>query len=74
MSKIDAHSDCGKTDSCSPLCFCQCCQVNIDISSRYLFELIPKVKFTSKFLYNDDAIQNVIYTILQPPQLVNSIS
>lgn len=68
-----SHSEAGdKQDVCSPLCFCNCCQISLMIFDFKAYaELNPILVFYSKrilFHKNTFAYQ-VYYPIWQPPKI-----
>ena len=72
INTSDSHSD-ESDDSCSPLCFCSCCQINMTGFNIEPLVQLPapiNVYFSKKILFHKNNISYKVYDhIWQPPKI-----
>ncbi len=72
MNSESSHSE-GKDDTCSPFCFCSCCQITVTaFKIEPLLEIPFQVKFyfSNKIHFHKNNIAYQVYDhIWQPPKI-----
>lgn len=62
------HADDHSADACSPLCTCACCG-SVTLVAEFAHEFKANLTPLPEFLYSENKISEITYSIWQPPKI-----